>query len=386
MMKTKLAVFIVIIAFVGVFCLNVFTNAAEDTAQAGGGETAGTEEAKSNVVVKVNGETITEDQVEKNIMRILSQQQTQLQPEQMEQFKKFYRTQIIEMLVNNELMIQMAKKENVKVTDKDYMEILDEQLEQFRSMQGWSEEELVENLKSAPGFTNMEDFKKQQVENIKKDDGARAAILQGKLLERKFPEKLKVTETAIEEHYEKNKESQFTQNAQVRASHILCSILDEQRQPKSEEEQKAAFEKCEKIKQDLAKPDVDFAEVAKDHSDCPSSSNGGDLNFFAKDRMVPEFSEAAFNMEVGEVSDIVKTQFGYHIIKVTDKKDGKVIPFKEAHDMIKMQLHNENLAKAREEYLDEVKKDAEIEYVNQNDAPGKQPAGLPVPAPAKKES
>ena len=85
-----------------------------------------------------------------------------------------------------------------------------------------------------------------------------------------------------------------------------------------------------------AKDGADFAELAKANSDCPSGQTGGDLNFFTKERMVPEFSEAAFSMDVNEISDVVKTQFGYHVINVTEKKDAEKMGF----DVVKENLKN----------------------------------------------
>lgn len=90
---------------------------------------------------------------------------------------------------------------------------------------------------------------------------------------------------------------------QVKASHILVKKRSE----------------AEKILEELKKG-ASFAELAKKHSECPSRKRGGDLGWFGRGKMVPEFEEAAFSLKKGELSDIVKTQFGYHIIKATDTK------------------------------------------------------------------
>ena len=90
---------------------------------------------------------------------------------------------------------------------------------------------------------------------------------------------------------------------QVKASHILVSTLDEAKHVLSE-----------------LKAGKEFSELARKHSSCPSGKNCGDLGFFGKGQMVKEFEEAAFKLKPGEVSAPVKTQFGYHIIKVTEKR------------------------------------------------------------------
>ena len=90
---------------------------------------------------------------------------------------------------------------------------------------------------------------------------------------------------------------------QIRASHILVSTLDEAKTVISELED-----------------GKDFAKLAKKYSSCPSKEQGGDLGFFSKGQMVKEFEDAAFSLKKGEISDPVKTQFGYHIIKLTEKR------------------------------------------------------------------
>jgi len=105
---------------------------------------------------------------------------------------------------------------------------------------------------------------------------------------------------------------------------------------------KEARTKIDTIMADAQKPGADFAALAQAHSDCPSKTKGGDLNFFSKERMVPPFSKAAFATEAGQIhSEIVETQFGYHIIKVTDKKEARTIPFAEAKDGVRTTLVNQ---------------------------------------------
>ena len=98
--------------------------------------------------------------------------------------------------------------------------------------------------------------------------------------------------------------SQFKRISQVRASHILV------------ESQSKALE----LKKEIENGNISFEEAAAENSICPSGKNGGDLGYFGKGQMVPEFEKAAFSLPVGEVSNPVKTQFGYHLIKVTAQK------------------------------------------------------------------
>jgi len=173
-----------------------------------------------------------------------------------------------------------------------------------------------------------------------------------------YGEELKVSDQEIEEYYKKNLESEFSEGEQVQASHILIDI----RQLKTDEEKAAAKKKAEELCVEAKKPDADFAKLARENSACPSAAKGGDLGFFTKDKMVAPFSEAAFAMEKGGISDVVETQFGYHIIKVTDKKPAQVISLADAKERISTTMLNEKKQKATEKYYDELKKKANIVY------------------------
>lgn len=128
--------------------------------------------------------------------------------------------------------------------------------------------------------------------------------------------------------------AQFTSPEQVRASHILL---------KTEGKDDAAVKaKAEGILKE-AKGGADFAELAKKYSEDDSNAkNGGDLDYFGRGRMVPEFDTAAFSMETGQISDLVKTQFGYHIIKLTDKKPGTTRPLEEVRQQLTDQIQTEH--------------------------------------------
>jgi peptidyl-prolyl cis-trans isomerase C len=128
----------------------------------------------------------------------------------------------------------------------------------------------------------------------------------------------------------------------VKASHVLIGTT----KLKTDAELEKAKQKIEEVKKEIDN-DADFAEMAKKYSTCPSAENGGDIGFFQrKGSMVEEFAKVAFSMEVGEVSEPVKTQFGYHIIKVTDREEGKDVSYEDVADMVDfvyMQIKTETL-------------------------------------------
>ncbi len=128
----------------------------------------------------------------------------------------------------------------------------------------------------------------------------------------------------------------------VKASHVLVDT----RKIETEAELEKAKQKIEDVKKEIDNG-ADFAEMAKKYSDCPSSEKGGDIGFFQrKGTIVEEFAKVAFSMKVGEVSDPIKTQFGYHIIKVTDREEGKDVSYEEVKEMVDfvyMQIKTETL-------------------------------------------
>lgn len=149
--------------------------------------------------------------------------------------------------------------------------------------------------------------------------------------------KITVSEEEIKEYYENNKEK-FQEAEQVRAKHILVDTEEEAKSIKAQIEGGLSFE-----------------EAAQNNSKCPSASNGGDLGFFTRGRMVPEFENAAFELNVGEVSAPVQTQFGFHLIKVEEKKEASVKAFEEVEQMIGGTVLQEKQASKYYELVEELK-------------------------------
>jgi peptidyl-prolyl cis-trans isomerase C len=181
-------------------------------------------------------------------------------------------------------------------------------------------------------------------EYVKKLEDFRKITLVGLLLQKEIEAKVKVSDQDVKDYYEKNKE-RFAPVIQIRASHILV---------KTEEEAK-------KIEERLKKGE-DFATIAKKSSiDTVTAKNGGDLGYFSKGQMVPEFESAAMRLKKGEISEPVKTKFGYHIIKVTDKKLGQVMEFEKMKNIISQNLMAEKQKEVFDSYIDGLKKSYMVE-------------------------
>ena len=147
----------------------------------------------------------------------------------------------------------------------------------------------------------------------------------------------------------------FKQPEQVKASHILIKLETQA----DESQQKQAKKKIEEIQQKL-KNGQEFSELAKNFSEGPSSVKGGDLDYFSRGKMVKPFEEAAFALKPGEISDIVQTQFGYHLILVTDKKPEKIINYEDVENKINQYLKQEKVKQEVELYVNKLRDTAEI--------------------------
>ena len=159
-----------------------------------------------------------------------------------------------------------------------------------------------------------------------------------------------VTDEEVAAYYEKNKDK-FEVPESVRASHILVSDDVEMK----------------KVQEDL-KGGMSFEDAAKKHSTCPSKEQGGDLGFFSKGLMVPEFETAAFAMKAGETTpEPVKTQFGLHLIKVTEKKEASVRPLAEMKDELREGLLNEKKAKVYQDQLTKLREESKVEIVGEKE-------------------
>lgn len=179
-----------------------------------------------------------------------------------------------------------------------------------------------------------------------------------KLFARESSKATPPTDAEILDFYKKNPE-RFVQGEKVRASHILVKV-DESDSPAVRAEKR---KKIEGILADLKKG-ADFAEQARLHSDCPSKEQGGDLGYFERGSMVPEFEKAAFSLPPGKLSGIVETQFGFHIIKVTEHKKSETVPFEKVKQQLSGYLLEQKKNEAIISFFDSLKAASKIEYID----------------------
>lgn len=287
-------------------------------------------EAPENAIGQVNGTYITseefERQVEKQLTRIQQAYNTDFtQPGHEAQLINL-RKQTIEQLLRNEMLLQQAIELGIEIKD----EVIQLEIEQIKS--NYSSEETFQQVLKSVDYT---------LEELRHDILLQKSYEQiSDMLSKEF----ELTEEAMQQYYQDNLQ-RFSEDEQVRASHILVD---------TEEEAKTVLDELNN--------GGDFAQLAQDHSTCPSSARGGDLGSFGRGQMVPEFEEAAFSMEVDEISEAVQTQFGWHIIKLTGKQDAVVYSFDDVKDEIVSLLEEKAKNEAAIKYLEEKWSESKVEY------------------------
>lgn len=296
--------------------------------------------APTEVIVTVNDTKITEGDLEDYLQRIVKAMGADGEA-QAAMFRQQYRGQLLNQLIEDVLLSKEMK--GIKVTDEDRDRKGDEILAQTLRSQRKTREQLDAQLAAQNSSID------QRMKSMKSNPGFDRSIMQEKIAEAKFGKDVNITDKDIDDSAK-----------MVRASHILLMTRG-----KSPEEKEAIRKKAEEIKAEAKKEGADFAALASQHSEDPGSkAKGGDLDFFPRDMMVPAFSAAAFSMKPGEISDLVETPYGYHIIKVTDIKPAPTD--KKERDMIRHSLLLEKIREPMQKYVLGLKNDAKIEY-----APGK---------------
>jgi len=245
---------------------------------------------------------------------------------------------VLDTLIDRELLYQESEKEGIKISKDKINKEVEDLRKKFSDKKAFSEALKTVNLTES----ELEDQIKRQL-----------AIKE--LIDKKIASKIKITDKEAKEFYDKHPEY-FKQPEQVRASHILVKVASDADKKKVA----AAKKKIEAAQARLKKGD-DFAKVAKEVSEGPSAKKGGDLGFFKRGQMVKPFEEAAFAMKPGQTSGIVRTRFGFHIIKVTDKKPESMTDFKKVEEKIKTYLKQKKVQEDVQTLIASLRKKAKIE-------------------------
>jgi peptidyl-prolyl cis-trans isomerase SurA len=247
----------------------------------------------------------------------------------------------VEALVGDKLLENEIKELNIEVTEQEVDAAIDDVKKQNPNLEG----DAFEQELRVQGYTmtTYRDFLRKHMRKLK-------------LLNLKVRGKVKVSDDDLRAEYQKWTRLEGD-DAELKARHILVKLPSKPAPALVE----AAQKKAAALAEEARKPGVDFAELAKAKSEGPSADQGGDLGWFRRGVMVKEFERIAFALKVGEVSDPVRTTFGFHVIKVEERRAVGVKPFEEMKDQLRERLLHDQLDKYTDQYVQELKQSAIVE-------------------------
>lgn len=288
------------------------------------------------VLARVNGEPVTKADFDRLIKNM---EMSAGQPVPAERRDEIFR-KALDQLITYTALSQEVKARNLTIPDAEVDANIAEMRKNFPS-----EEEFQKALASR-GMTP---------EKLRAD--ARIDMAIGKLMEAEVANLPEATDAQVREFYEKNPDK-FKQDETVRASHILIPV-----DPKADEAaKKAARAKAEDLAK-KAKGGADFAQLARDNSSDGSAANGGDLGPMRRGQTVANFDKALFSMQPGQISDVVDTEFGFHIIKVTEKTPPSTVPFEQVSPRIRDFLTEQQKQEKAQAFIESLKQKAKVEVL-----------------------
>ncbi len=290
------------------------------------------------VVAVVNQEIITLSEVEKWINPFQEQITSEDRLEKREQIKALC-LQVLEKLIEDKLIDQEVKKAGIKIPSRE----IETTMEEVKRRNAATQEELEKAL-AAEGLT-LETYKKQ----IEK------ALQRKKLINWSVKVETKMGEKELRDFYQNNL-GRYRPNESYRPSHILFVVPKEA----TPEEIREIRKKCQTVLEKI-KGGSDFGEMALLYSEDASNKDRGDLGYFKKGELVPAFERETLRLKIGEVSGVVRTDFGFHIIKLLDRKGIEPVPFEEVKENVQSDYYEREYEKAFKQYLSTLKEKSVIE-------------------------
>ena len=328
-----------------------------------------------NTIIRVNDIKITQGQFDKKMDQAIGNSMFARMGVDLKNNKNTFLINIIKERVVNDLIVQALldeeiKKRGIKISNKDTENAIKDIIDKIGS------KEQLETILKQNGLTSAE-FKSGITEQVKI---------------KKLAEQLgnsDISDADAKKYYDKNI-VKFKHPEEVKVSHILIAanrkdiedlikaenegkeLSEADLKAKVDAKMKEKKEKAEKLLAELKKDPSKFAKLAKENSEDPGSAeNGGDLGFFPRGRMVPEFEKAAFSMKPNTVSDIIQTQYGYHIMLVADRKEAGQDPYEKVQNDIKEYLKNQKQVEMVDDLVESLKKNAKIEFADPSYDPEK---------------
>ena len=290
-----------------------------------------------DVLARVNGETISKPEFERALATIEARAGGPVPPEQRDQILR----NVLDQIVSYKLLVQESHARKVDATDAE----VDSRVQEIQGQ-----------FPNEAAFKQMLTARQTTLEQLRSD--ARQDIAVQKMIDAEVAPKSAVKPEQLADFYAKNPD-QFKQPERVHASHILIGV------PRGADAaaKAQARAKAEQVLKDV-KAGKDFAALAKEHSQDPGSApNGGDLGFFQQGQMVGPFNDAAFSLAPGTVSDLVETEFGFHIIKVAEKQAPRAIALEEVKPRLEQFLLERNRQEQTDAFVKGLRSKGKIEIL-----------------------
>jgi peptidyl-prolyl cis-trans isomerase C len=289
------------------------------------------------VIARVNGEAIGKTEFDRAVAALEARNGGPVPAEQRDQILRG----VLDQIVSYKLLVQESRARKVAAADAD----VDARIKEIQGQ-----------FPSEDAFKQMLTSRKTTLEQVRSD--IKQDISVQKLIENEITPKVAVKPEQVTDFYAKNPD-QFKQPERVKASHILIGVpKDADAAAKTQARTKAA----EILKE--VKAGKDFAALAKQHSQDPGSAqNGGDLGFFQQGQMVGPFNDVAFKLQPGAVSDLVETEFGFHIIKVAEKQASRTVPLEEVRPQLEQYLERQNREQQTDAFVNGLKAKGKIEIL-----------------------
>lgn len=338
MTQTRFVVPVVLLlALLGTAPLTAGGNREQEAEQESQPSGEAQEIAIDDAVARVNGELVSrqefDDVVESNIARYEYQSGQSFDAGQRPQLER----QVLTGLITRTILEQEAADLGISVSDERFAETLDQFTEQFPN------EEAYQLALEEQGFTEDE-FEGE----------LRRQMLIEELIRTQVYDQIEISDEDLRSFYDENAQF-FEQPEQVAARHIIFTTQGVDEAGRAE-----LANELEGIRAEIV-GGADFAEMAREHSQGPSAADGGNLCVFGRGQMVPAFEETAFALEVGEVSEVIETQFGYHIVQVTERIPAQTQSFEDSRERIRQFLTEEERNTSAQAYVQELRGAAEVE-------------------------
>ncbi|MCK5553778.1 MAG: peptidylprolyl isomerase [Deltaproteobacteria bacterium] len=291
------------------------------------------------IVAIVNGEIITLSELDRYRSRL--RQKTDITTNPWEKRAKVFelRRVILDRLIEEKIIDQQCKKWAIKVSARD----IDAAIEDVKRMNAVTEEQLKMAL-MADGLS-WEDYRRELTKQIKR------ARLASQVIGQEFT----VDDERLKRFYVQHIQ-RFKEPDQIRVSHILIVIPED-----ADDLLVQALHHTGEMILDKLSRGEDFQRLARLYSDDASAKNGGDLGFFKKGELLPQIERITFNLHPGQFRGLVRTNIGFHIVKVTDKKEGRIIPYEEVMEKVRNQYGEEESQRLHKAWLQKVKAESFIE-------------------------